>query len=162
MFLKIAYTIFLSLILTTFVAVGIAAFYKEPKPPTVTTTPYKYMPAEGTTESAKLQIDSEKNQKEWDLYQENRKIYSRNVSIIALAFSILFLALSLTVFNKLASISDGILLGSVFTLIYSIFRGFESQDDQFRFFVVLIGLLIALIVGYLKFVKVSKRKNIKK
>jgi len=57
---------------------------------------------------------------------------------------------------KIKMIADGILLGGVFTTAYGIIRGFMSDSSQFRFLVVTMGLLIALILGYVKFIRPSK------
>jgi len=81
------------------------------------------------------------------------KLYSRNVSIISLAASLLILAIGLVVLYKTTIISDGMVLGGVLTLLYSIVRGFGAEDSLFRFFVVTVGLIVALILGYIKFVK---------
>jgi hypothetical protein len=50
-------------------------------------------------------------------------------------------------------IADGILLGGVFTTIYGIIRGLMSEDTKFRFIIVTVGLIIALVLGYIKFIK---------
>jgi hypothetical protein len=56
-------------------------------------------------------------------------------------------------FKKIMVIADGVLLGGVLTLTYSIVRGFNTNDDIYRFLVVGAGLAAAMILGYLKFVK---------
>jgi hypothetical protein len=48
--------------------------------------------------------------------------------------------------------ADGLLLGGVFTLAYAVGRGFMA-DDKFRFVAVSVSLVIALVTGYLKFVR---------
>lgn len=67
--------------------------------------------------------------------------------------------MSLTVVKNLIYIADGVLLGGVLTLLYSIVRGFGSQDTMFRFVVVSIGLVIALLLGYIKFIKPNKNQS---
>ncbi len=47
---------------------------------------------------------------------------------------------------------DSLLLGGVFTLGYSIIRGFGT-DNTFRFLLVATGLIVAMIIGYLKFIR---------
>lgn len=157
MILRLVYIIFLGLLLATFIGVGIAAFYPSPVVPEPDLSYSKIAPREGTTEAAQLQEQEIRNQKVWQEHNKKTQLYSRNVSAIALGFAIILLIVSLTLFNKILIISDGILLGSVFTLIYSIIRGFESQDEKFRFIVVTIGLIIALFLGYIKFVKTIKK-----
>jgi hypothetical protein len=55
--------------------------------------------------------------------------------------------------------ADGILLGGVFTAAYSIIRGLMSEDSRFRFLIVAVGLAIALILGYLKFIRPKENKE---
>ncbi len=56
-----------------------------------------------------------------------------------------------------AIISDGLLLGGVFTLGYSIILSFADDDDKFRFFVVIVGLVVTVVLGYLKFIRDQER-----
>ena len=63
------------------------------------------------------------------------------------------LMLSLTLLKQTPTIADSVLLGGVLTLGYSVIRGFGSNDDKVRFLVVSASLIIALILGYIKFVK---------
>jgi len=100
------------------------------------------------------EIQFEKDQR---VFQNLNKLYSRNVSIITLIFSVIILVISLTFIAKLPLISDGLLLGGLFTKLYSIMRGFESEDNKFRFIAVSVGLVTSLIVGYLKFLKTPKK-----
>jgi len=89
---------------------------------------------------------------------EDSKPYHRNVSIISLVASIIILILSLTLLSKIKMIADGILLGGVFTTIYAIIQGLMSDSSQFRFLVVTVGLIIAFVLGYIKFIR--PRKNL--
>ena len=91
---------------------------------------------------------------------EESKPYNRNVSIVSLVASIIILVLSLTLLAKIKMIADGILLGGVFVTAYGIIRGLMSEDSQFRFIIVTIGLIIALVLGYIKFIR--PRKNLQK
>jgi hypothetical protein len=50
-------------------------------------------------------------------------------------------------------IADGILLGGVFTTMYSIMRGLMTENSQFRFLIVTVGIIIAFVLGYVKFIK---------
>lgn len=154
MVLKLAYTIFTGILLTLFVGVGIAAFYPQPDPPEYPSTLNKlYQITPSSTESAVM----EKEQRVFDQrnrdFQKVSEEYNKNVSLIALVFAVAFLLVGLVLAKRLDIISDGLLLGGILTLIYSIIRGFGANDDIFRFVVVSIGLLIALVLGYIKFVR---------
>jgi len=119
-------------------------------------------PGEEATYSAQMQKEQMRYERLSNEYTKIRENYQRNVSILALSAAIIILVLSLTLLRHLLVIADGMLLGGVFTLLYSIVRGFESHDEQYRFIVVSIGLLIALILGYIKFVKPTTAPKTKK
>lgn len=160
MILKYIYTLFLGILLATFVGVGIAAFYPEPKYPEYgpPLRPYRIDEKGNASESAELYKQEKISYQANKDFQKTSQEYNRNVSIISLAAAITILLISLTLVKNLIYIADGTLLGGVLMLLYSIVRGFGAQDNMFRFVVVTIGLLIALILGYIKFIKPSGKK----
>ena len=162
MLIKYVYIVFLGLILATFVGVGISAFYKGPVyPETPATLKYArpYPEANTATPSAEYIKEQEAYDAESKKFQEANDQYSKNVSMIAIGFAILMLVVSLTLFKQILVIADGLLLGGVLTLAYSIIRGFGSNDDIFRFLVVGVGLITAMALGYLKFVAPQSKKK---
>lgn len=151
MAIKLIYTLFLALMVALFVGLGIDTFYKGPEAPSY---PFELeMEKPNCVESAEVKAIRENYAQEQKTYQEESKPYNRNVSIVALIFAIIILVVSLTFLAKIKMIADGILLGGVFTTAYSIIRVLMSQDSQFRFVVVAIGLVIALALGYIKFIR---------
>lgn len=168
MVLRIIYTIFIGILFATFVGVGIAAFYPEERAPEYPATPKMIVPPNQTmsaSESAEINRQSEEFQKINKAFQERLRIYNRNVSVIALISAVVIVVVSLVFVRQFLLISDGLLLGGLVTLIYSIVRGFGAQDNIFRFVVVSVGLVLSLIVGYVKFMplagqtKTSRHKN---
>ena len=159
MVLKLIYTFLIGIFLAVFVGVGIAAFYPGPKFPEQPVI-LKYCSPEmikDATQYAEFKTQAEKfDQTEKD-FQVKSQIYNRNVSTIALAASILIVIASLTLFRTILLIADGLLLGGVLTLIYSVMRGFGAEDNIFRFVVVSVGLFISLFLGYIKFIKPVKK-----
>lgn len=157
--LEIIYTFFVGILIAVFVGVGIAAFYVEPKAPEYPTMLKVYsapVPAGApSTESAKLEIEQRKYDAQQKKYEAQMNIYNRNVSIIALIAAIIVSSISITFFKNLRVIADGLLLGGVITLLYSVVRIFGSGDDKLRFVVVSIGLIVALVLGYKKFLTTS-------
>lgn len=157
MILRYIYILFVGILLAVFVGVGIAAFYPEvrytPGRPVLMAPPAKPMsyPAQYAPDNT-----------DYEVFQMQLRAYNRNVSIIALLWAVFYVIISLTLLFHYAILSDGVLFGGLFTLIYSIQRGFQSSDDMFRFIVVLVSLIVVLIVGYIKFAKnmspVKKRK----
>ncbi len=160
MVLKVVYTIFIGLLLAIFVGVGIAAFYPGPQPPEIPLLLKLYnLPTEPISDTT-ISTQLEEEQKAFDdalkIFMEKFEKYNRNVSIISLIAAILILIISLTFFRKILIIADGLLLGGVITLLYSVARVFGSGDDKLRFVVVSVGLAVSLILGYLKFIAPSK------
>ncbi|HBB36996.1 MAG: hypothetical protein UX02_C0002G0204 [Candidatus Moranbacteria bacterium GW2011_GWC1_45_18] len=151
MVIKFVYTIFLALLIALFVGLGISAFYSGPKEPLYPVELEGEKPGcEETVELRSMREEFNRSQRD---FTEKFKLYSRNVSIISISAAILILIVSLTLLSKIRMIADGILLGGVFTTVYSIIRGVMSEDTKFRFLIVTIGLLIALVLGYIKFIK---------
>ena len=160
MILKFIYTVFIGVLFATLVGVGIAAFYPQPKHPDYPIRlSYPKEPALQTeTDRQTLIKEQEAYEKKSKEFQEKNQLYNRNVSIIAIVFAIAALVVSLTFLKTLLMIADGLLLGGLLTLLYSIIRGFETQDNMFRFIVVAIGFVVAVAVGYIKFTKPVQSK----
>jgi hypothetical protein len=155
--LKLVYTFFLGLLLAIFVGVGVNTFYPGPKAPEYPTSINTYGKEPDAEQLAK--------QKEFDqkMEQHNKdsKPYNRNVSMLTLAAAVIFLAVSIMYEKRIKIIADGVMLGGLFTLLYSIGRGFASEDSKYVFIVVTVGLAIVLYLGYHRFVKDNSAKSSK-
>jgi len=159
MLLKYVYVVFIGVLLSLFIGVGIAAFYPGPKAPEANYYPAKnfYNTPPSATEAAELRKEDMKQQKIWTDFQKETEEYNKNVSIIAVVLSVIILIISFVLSKKLLFIADGLLLGGLLTLIYSIIRSFNSRDFKFMFVVVTVGLLVAIFLGYTKFIKPAKK-----
>lgn len=155
--LKLIYALFLGLLLATFVGVGVATFYHAPKYPDYPPELEQTTPGQPSTSDQKL-ID-QKNRDDQKKYQADSTRYNRNASTIVLAFAIIFLALGLLLAHRIDIIADGLVLGGIFSLLYSIGRGFASDDVTYQFIVVSVAVVIALVLGYLKFIKPSAKQT---
>jgi len=151
--LKIIYAFFVGLLLAIFVGVGVSAFYPSPKAPEYPES--LTMPSKAPTpEQSEVQIDAQREyDREYKQYRKEAAAYNRNVSIIVLVAAIIFVSVSLLYESRIKVIADGILMGGLFTLVYSIGRSFESSDNKYTFLVVSVGLVIALLLGYLRFIR---------
>ncbi|MBU2219057.1 hypothetical protein KKG15_00995 [Patescibacteria group bacterium] len=151
MIIRLIYTMFLALLIALFVGLGIDSFYPGPKAP--------QYPAEldavrqGCEETAEQKALRKEFNQDQNKFQEESRPYNRNVSIISLIAAIIILISSLTLLSKIKMIADGILLGGVLTTMYAIIRGLMSDNSQFRFLIAAIGLIIALVLGYIKFIR---------
>lgn len=159
MALKLIYTLFIGVFLAIFVGVGIAAFYPGPKSPEMPAILKYCSPdiAQNTTKFTEFKVQAEQFDKTEKAYQQSSQIYSRNVSTIAIIAAIIMVVISLTLLKQIQLLADGVLLGGVLTLLYSIIRGFGTEDNMFRFIVVSVGLIISLFLGYVKFIKPSAK-----
>ena len=153
---KVLYKLFLALMIALFVGFGISVFYTSPKAPNYPIELQSKSPDSFTAEQNKVNDEYNQQQK---VYQDQFPSYSRNVSAIAIGVSIILLILGLTFLIGIGIIGDGVLFGGLFTLVYGIIRGFMSEDSKYQFIVVTIGLIIALALGYIKFIAPEKRKN---
>jgi len=158
MVLRLVYTIFLGLLLATFIGVGIAAFYKSPKQPEPFYGPTVVEPVPTATDTAKMDKFYENDRLRWEDHSKKQRVYDRNVAAIAMIAAVIYLIAGLLLATRILLLSDGLLFGSIFTLIYSIARGFNSDDEIIRFGIVTVGLGIALVLGYIKFVRTGAKK----
>lgn len=149
MFIKYIYSIFIGFLITLVIGLGIAAFYEAPEYPEYASTPK----ISGELTEDEIRENENLMNIEYDKYNTEENTYNRKVSIILICSSVVILGIGLLLAKINSIFADGMLFGSIFTLIYSIIRGFGSENQKFSFFVVVIALCIALGIGYLIFNK---------
>lgn len=154
--LKAIYVVFLGLIIALFCGLGVAAFYQQPKEPKAPIIGTQTVEQKQGLVVNQAEINYENDYRKYE--EEKLKPYNRNVSIITLVLATIILVISLLLSNKLPILSDGILLGAVFTLIYSIIRGISAGNPRFTFIIVAIGLVITVFIGFWKFLRKPKSK----
>ncbi len=159
MVLKYVYAVFIGVLLALFIGIGIAAFYPYPKAPEPSAVPMSYRVDPPATPSAEMIKQEQQDRDAWKEFQKQNEEYNKNVSIITLIAAIIILAISLTFARSILVIADGLLLGGLFTLVYSLFRSFNSSDYKFMFVVISTGLIISVLLGYLKFIKPLSAKK---
>lgn len=153
--LKVIYTFFTGVLLAVFVGVGISAFYPSPTYPDC--RPIAVAPTAGSeTSTATVDADCERQQDEYD---QARQQHARFASLVSLVAALVFLAIGLLFAQSLGVLADGFVLGGVFTLLYSVAAGFDGEDFKFRFLIVSVGVVVALLLGYLKFVKPERSRG---
>lgn len=154
--LRAIYVVFLGLIIALFVGLGIAAFYETPKRPEQSSLAQETNYAkEPTPQAIEAQKAFEKQIKE---YEENKLgPYNRNVSIVSLVIAVAILTVGLLFSGRFLVLSDGILLGGVFTLLYSILRATMANNIRFTFIVVAVSLAVTIFLGFWKFLRRPKK-----
>lgn len=73
------------------------------------------------------------------------------IILLVLATAILVISLALPAHQ--AVITNGLLLGGVFTMVYAVGMTVTSDQSIWRFVVVAVALLVTIVIGYLKFAK---------
>jgi uncharacterized membrane protein len=73
--------------------------------------------------------------------------------IILLVCATLILAVSLFLPESQGVLSNGLLLGGVFTMIYAVGMTVSSNASVLRFIMVAVALAVTIAIGYLKFVR---------
>ncbi|HET6924565.1 MAG TPA: hypothetical protein VFH39_01920 [Candidatus Saccharimonadales bacterium] len=144
--LELIYTFFVGVLLALFVGVGINTFYAQPVAP-------RY-PIELEVPRKELSAQQLLLQRQFDkrneAYLATLKTYNRNVSMLALAAAVILLGLSLLAEKRLKLVANGVMLGGLLTLFYSIGRGFASESSNYTFWLVAISLVIVLLLGFRK------------
>lgn len=146
--IKLIYSVFVGVLLALFVGLGIATFYAQPSSPKWPTD-LNYIKDTLTDDQRQIEKIYNEQQADWE---NKMKPYNRNVSLITLAAAIILVALSIFLTeHKYNFFADGTMFGGVFTLFYSLGRGFASQDSKYSFLLVTAGLVVVFILGYKRF-----------
>jgi len=86
------------------------------------------------------------------------KAWARTTSIILVIFATLILVISLALSEKLRVISNGLLLGGLFTMVYGVGWVIFSGNSVARFVVIAFALAVTIGLGYVKFVRQRKAR----
>ena len=79
--------------------------------------------------------------------------YSTVISVLLMTAVVIMVSIGLYLGSSMEIIANGLLLGSFFTLIYSVVVSFSNDDKIIRFAVISAAVVIILVVGYIKFIR---------
>jgi hypothetical protein len=161
--LRTIFSFFLGLMLTAFVGVGVYTFHPPPeqfdhqirdlsrREQTIRAS----RPPNELTPQDRDQIQDIDRQREKlvDAATEARKPWGRSTSVILIIFATLAMAVSLVRADQLPVISNGLLLGGLFTMLYGVGWTVVSDTSITRFLVMTAALVITLGLGYVRFVR---------
>ncbi len=85
--------------------------------------------------------------------QQRGEAWRQSTSVILIVIATVLMAVSLALGATLAVLSNGILLGGLFTMLYGVGWGLASGNSVTRFVVLLAALAVSLGLGWLKFVR---------
>jgi hypothetical protein len=160
--LQTIFSFFLGLMLAAFIGVGVYTFHPPDKEldrqiqeldrreqAIRNGAPHDELPAADRDE---VQQISESRNKLHDAAQDRREAWGRSTSIILIALATLVMAVSLVRADQLPVISNGLLLGGVFTMVYGVGWIVSTDTSVSRFVVMSVALAITLGLGYARFV----------
>jgi uncharacterized protein HemX len=165
--LQTIFSFFLGLMVLAFVGVGVNTFYPQPVETNSKAqiaisrqiealnvkTSNRSLTATEQAEITRLQNQQNALQDKTDAQMKN---WARNTSIILVLFATLVMGISLVRSDQLRVISNGLLLGGLFIMVYGVGWVIFSGNSTARFVVILFALVVALALGYVKFVRQRK------
>ncbi len=161
--LQTIFSFFLGLMVLAFIGIGVNTFYPQPQERYQeqlnelyrSQEPKNRLPYEELTAAERKEFDAVQEEINviQDKIQEEQKIWARNTSIVLILFATLVMGVSLVRSEQLRVISNGLLLGGLFTMIYGVGWVIFSGESVARFAVVVFAFAISIALGYLKFVR---------
>jgi len=162
--LQIIFSFFLGLMVLAFIGVGVNTFLQSPAErvqPEMDEIQRQVdavnLKSKGrdldVTQQAEMDRLSEKQNALQRGIQDEMKLWARNTSIVLVLFATLVMAVSLVRSEQLRALSNGLLLGGLFTMLYGTGWVIFSGNSTARFVVIAFALLVAIALGYLKFVR---------
>jgi len=162
--LQTIFSFFLGLMVLAFIVVGVITFYPSPNQDRQVKVEQLYREQEaiyqandGKTLSAEDQDRVDEIQKQIDaanrVNEAQQELWARNVSIVLILFATLVMGVSLIRSEQLRVISNGLLLGGLFTMVAGVVWVLTSGESIARFVVILFAFVITLGLGYVKFVR---------
>lgn len=162
--LQTIFGFFLGLMVTSFIGVGVYTFYPPPdRPYRDQITSLNRQQQEVRTSKPDNELTAGDREKLRELQREINAIedevrissegWGRRTSIVLIALATLVMAVSLIKAVQLPVISNGLLLGGVFTMVYGVGWIIATDSSTLRFFVMTAALAITLALGYVRFVR---------
>jgi hypothetical protein len=164
--LQTIFSFFLGLMVVALVGVGVNTFYQSPDAryqDEMTRLQQQQdnfnrkgnQKTGGLTPAEQAQSDAIAQQQQ-DLQnkiQAEMKPWMRNTSIVIIILATAVMALSLVRSEQLKVLSNGLLLGGIFTMVYGVGLAIFSGQSIARFAVMVFALAVTVALGYIRFVR---------
>jgi uncharacterized protein HemX len=171
--LQAIFTVFLGLMITAVVGVGVYTFHPNPAADTQEQVQALYQERERLqgctsvqgctaleelTEAERAELDAIDVQvlELQEAADAQREAWSQSTSVILIVIATALMAVALLLGDSVTVLSNGILLGGLFTMLYGVGWGLASGNSLTRFLVLVAALAVSLGLGYLKFVRPRK------
>lgn len=169
--LQVIFSFFLGLMLVAFIGVGVNTFYPGPYEDESAELEELYeqqndiqrlRDPDGQLTAAE-QAELDELRAETRALEEERndaeEIWVRNTSIVLILFATGVMSISLIRSEQLRIISNGLLLGGLFTMVYGVGWAIADGGSVARFGVMTFALVATFALGYLRFVRVRGRRG---
>ena len=158
------FAIFLGLMVTAFAGVGVYTFYPPPAKQYMDQIVKLDRQQEAIRNSrldnaltpddrARIQKLVDERNKVQDVSRKSSEAWAGRTSIILVSLATLAMVIALVFVAQLPVISNGLLMGGVFTMLYGVGWVIASGTSTTRFIVMTFALAITLALGYLRFVR---------
>jgi hypothetical protein len=162
--LQTIFSFFVGLMVLALIGVGVNTFYEFPEQTYSDAEQKLYREQQNvnpksdpSTLTPSQKAENDRIQAELDALQKKREaerqIWARNTSIVLVLFATIVMGISLVRSEQLRVLSNGLLLGGLFTMLYGTGWVIFSGSSTARFFVILFALAVTIGLGYLKFVR---------
>lgn len=162
--LQTLFAIFLGLMVTAFTGVGVYTFYPSPDAQfrdrlrgleREQQAIRESKPSDALTadDRARMQKLADEQNRIQDTSRAVTEVWAGRTSIILVMLATLAMAISLVAAARLPVISNGLLMGGVFTMLYGVGWVIVSGTSTTRFIVMTLALIITLTLGYVRFVR---------
>lgn len=162
--LQTIFSFFLGLMVLAFIGIGVNTFYPSLDQERQTELDKLYREQEAIYQGQGKEQLSDADQRRIDEIQKEidrlntrneatRELWARNTSIVLIIFATIVMGVSLVRSEQLRVISNGLLLGGLFTMLYGVGWVLWSGESIARFAVIVFALAVTVGLGYLKFVR---------
>lgn len=161
--LRTIFSFFLGLMLTVFIGIGVYTFHPPPSELESRIRDLDQRKQEITSAGPSVALSAEEMEELQEIERQRsnlanaaddaQKPWGVSTSIILIVFSTVVLAVSLVRADQLSVISNGLLLGGVFTMLYGVGWIVATDTSITRFLVMTVALVITVGLGYIRFVR---------
>ncbi len=166
--LQVIFSFFLGLMVLAFIVVGVITFYPAPSQKyedqmqKLSRQQERYNMKQLTSLTPAEQAEMRRIQDKMDALnrkqQAEQEVWARNTSIILILFATAVMAVSLIRSEQLRVLSNGLLMGGLFTMVAGVVWVLFAGESVARFIVILFAFVATLALGYVKFVREREEK----
>lgn len=167
--LQALYALFLGGIITAFLVVGLNTFYPPPEIDNDAglqlirdreseihrCTDEVECTVTQAEEAELLQLEAQREEI-YDQHEEDQQLWSRNAGLVLIGLATGLLALSLIRWDRAIVLSNGLLLGGLFTMVGGILLTVLAGQGLERFLVLTLALALTVSLGYVRFARRSE------